>query len=132
MVFIEKYDSLICDLHKFNEQKDIIVSFDDQNVKTASELSDLVRYTEAGTEVNIKVKRLENGQYVDKEFKIKLGNRPKEEIDATKESEKAKESSSAKKETEQDNGQQGGQQGGQYYYDPFEDFDRFFDQFRGW
>ena len=113
-------------------EKDIIVSFDDQNVKTTSELSDLVRYTEAGTEVNIKVKRVEDGQYVDKEFKIKLGNRPKEEIDAAKESEKAKESSSANKETEQDNGQQGGQQGGQYYYDPFEDFDRFFDQFRGW
>lgn len=118
-------------------KKDIIVSFDDQNVKTASELSELVRYTEAGTEVGIKVKRLENGQYVDKEFKIKLGNRPKEEIDAAKESEKAKETTPAQNENGQGQGQGGQGQGGQggqggYYYDPFEDFDRFFEQFRGW
>ncbi len=113
-------------------KKDIIVSFDDQNVKTASELSDLVRYTEAGTEVSIKVKRLENGQYVDKEFKIKLGNRPKEEIDAAKESEKAKETTPAPKENGQGQGQGNQGQGGYYYYDPFEDFDRFFEQFRGW
>lgn len=97
--------------------KDIIVEFDDQKVKTNTELSELISYTKAGQEVNIKVKRLENGDYVDKTFKITMGNRPKNE---TKEEETKK----SEKKQEDD---------GYYYYDPFEDFfnDNFFRGFGG-
>lgn len=57
------------------KSKDIIVAFDDQNIKTLSELQDLLKYTRAGDVVNIKVKRIESGSYVDKEFKFTLGKR---------------------------------------------------------
>lgn len=98
--------------------KDIIVEFDDQAVKTNTELSELITYTKAGQEVNVKVKRLENGSYVDKKFKITMGNRPKNEKieEESKDTQKKQENSDD----------------GYYYYDPFEDFfnDDFF--FRGW
>ena len=58
---------------------DIIVEFDDQSVKTNTELSELITYTKKDQEVSIKVKRLENGNYVDKKFTVKMGKRPKEE-----------------------------------------------------
>ena len=62
------------------KEKDIIVAFDDQNIKTLSELQDLLKYTRGGDTVNIKVKRIEQGSYVDKEIKFTLGTRPAENI----------------------------------------------------
>lgn len=106
------------------KEKDIIVSFDDQNVKTVSELQELLRYTKAGQEVSIKVKRLEGGSYIDKEFKLKLG---KKKIDNSAKKENVKEENSNQNQQEQ----QIPDNGGGYYYDPFADFDDIFRSFGG-
>ena len=106
------------------KEKDIIVAFDDQNVKTLSELQELLRYTRKGQEVNIKIKRLNGGVYEEKEFKITLGARPAED----KNNEKTEESAAS------NNGQNGGQGGGNNggYYDPFSEFRDFFPGFGGY
>ena len=52
---------------------DIITKFDGQSVKTAEELTRLVKYYEAGAKVNVTVQRLENGSYVEKTFEVTLG-----------------------------------------------------------
>lgn len=100
-------------------EKDIIISFDDQTVKTVSELQDLLRYTRAGQEVSIKVKRLDGGSYIEKEFKVKL----------------AKKTVTETKKTEDNQQNQNNQQNNNgNYYDPFEDFDDIFRNFGrfGW
>lgn len=103
------------------KEKDIIISFDDQSVKTLSQLQELLRYTHAGDEVKMKVMRLgSQGSYEEKEFTIKLGKRPKEEKQQT---------------APQQQQQQGqGNYGGGYYYDPFSQFEEFFGNrgFFGW
>ena len=101
------------------KEKDIIISFDDQSVKTVSELQDLLRYTRAGQEVSMKVKRLDGGIYVDKEFKVILD---KKNID---------ENQTAKQSSQQ--GSADNQQGNNgNFYDPFEDFDDIFRNFGRW
>ena len=101
------------------KEKDIIISFDDQTVKTVSELQELLRYTRAGQEVSIKVKRLDGGSYIEKEFKVKL----------------AKKTITETKKTEDNQQNQNNQQNNNgNYYDPFEDFDDIFRNFGrfGW
>lgn len=100
-------------------EKDIIVAFDDQNVKTISELQELLSYTRAGQEVSIKVKRLEDGRYVDKEFKITLG---KNKVDTKAQ----KQEIEKKQENPQDRGNNG------RFYDPFDDYDDFFRSWGNW
>ena len=100
-------------------EKDIIVAFDDQNVKTISELQELLSYTRAGQEVSIKVKRLEDGRYVDKEFKITLG---KNKVDTKAQ----KQETEKKQENPQDRGNNG------RFYDPFDDYDDFFRSWGNW
>ncbi|MDO5564319.1 MAG: trypsin-like peptidase domain-containing protein [Eubacteriales bacterium] len=112
------------------KEKDIIISFDDQNVKTFTDLTDLLSYTKAGESVKIKVKRLDGGAYVEKEISIVLGKRPEEE---NKEADTKNNNSNANKETTPDN--QGGNNGN--FIDPFSGFnDDFFNnwfrEFRGW
>ena len=102
-------------------EKDIIVSFDEQSVKTLSDLQELLKYTKAGQEVSITVKRLEDGEYKDKTFKVKLSKKT-----VTDKKEETKQSEQNVKPNEQ----------GQEYYDPFSDFEDFADIFRnfgfGW
>lgn len=100
------------------KEKDIIVSFDDQAVKTVSELQELLKYTRAGQEVSIKVKRLDGGNYVEKEFKIKLA---KKAVDNTKKIEESQQN--------QQNPNNDSQNNNGNYYDPFS-FDDFDDIFR--
>lgn len=101
------------------KEKDIIVSFDEQNVKSVSELQELLKYTRAGQEVSIKVKRLDGGSYVEKEFKVKLA---KKSINDNKNQED--------KQQDQSNSQNNNGN----YRDPFEDFDDIFRNFGrfGW
>lgn len=116
------------------KEKDIIVAFDEQNIKTVAELQELLRYTRAGQEVDIKVKRLDGGSYIEKSFKIKLG---KKKID-----ENAEKTDNNQQQRPKQGNDEGGksqqpqqpQQGGQYYYDPFADFDDIFRNFGafGW
>lgn len=114
------------------KEKDIIISFDDQPVKTVSELQELLRYTRAGQEVPIKVKRLsgsgEDVQYVEKEFKVKLA---KKSINA-----KQQQNSQQQQNNQQPNSQQGNEQQPSegYYYDPFNfnDMDELFRNFGKW
>lgn len=99
-------------------EKDIIVSFDEQKIKTMSELQELLKYTKAGQEVDITVKRIEDGVYVDKTFKVKLS---KKTVTDKKEENIQPEQSVNPNEQ------------GQEYYDPFEDFEDIFRNFGfGW
>ena len=101
------------------KEKDIIISFDDQSVKTVSELQELLKYTRAGQEVSIKVKRLDGGSYIEKEFKVKLAKK------TVSESKQKSETQPSKENPQNNNGN---------YYDPFEDFDDIFRNFGnfGW
>lgn len=110
------------------KEKDIIVSFDDQNVKTVAELQDLLRYTKAWQEVNIKVKRLDGGSYVEKSFTVKLG---KKKVEDTKESAKVEQKNNSQQGQSPQQQPQENERGGQYYYDPFADFDDIFRSFGG-
>lgn len=104
------------------KEKDIIVSFDDQNVKTVSELQELLRYTRAGQEVTIKVKRLDGGEYVEKEFKVTLAKKNVTNNNSNKAEEEPKNQEVPQNPNNPNNPNNGN------YYDPFEGFD---DLFRG-
>lgn len=54
-------------------EKDIIVKFDDQTVRTMANLQDMLRYYEEGETVNLTVNSLENGSYVERTISITLG-----------------------------------------------------------
>lgn len=54
----------------------IIVGFNNVNVKTIDELINILSYSRPGEEVSIKVKELENGEYVDKDLNVVLSKRP--------------------------------------------------------
>ena len=111
------------------KEKDIIVSFDEQSVKTVSELQELLRYTRAGQEVSIKVKRLDGGAYVEKEFKVKLAKKSINAEQQTKQQQQQPKQQQ-KQQPNQDGNQQQPNNG--YYYDPFEDFDDIFRNFGSW
>lgn len=54
---------------------DIIVKINDKKVTTLESLQDTLTYTKAGTTVNITVKELENGEYVEKTLEVTLGSK---------------------------------------------------------
>lgn len=60
-------------------EKDIITKFDGETVKTNADLTNLLAYYKAGTEVTLTVQSLENGSYVERQVTLTLKNRPKEE-----------------------------------------------------
>ena len=115
------------------KEKDIIISFDDQSVKTLSELQELLKYTRAGQEVSIKVMRLDGGSYVEKEFKITLGKKKVEETNTQNSNQQNKGNNQGNEQQNKDE-QQVPDQGNGYYYDPFSDFDDIFRNFGrfGW
>lgn len=59
-------------------EKDIITKFDGQGIKTYDDLTNMLKYYEGGTTVTLTVQSLENGQYVERNVDITLGNRPAE------------------------------------------------------
>lgn len=56
-------------------EKDIIVKFDDQTVKTMANLQDMLKYYEEGETVDLTVKSLENGAYVERTVTVTLGSK---------------------------------------------------------
>lgn len=60
-------------------EKDIITKFDGETVKTNADLTKLLAYYKAGTEVTLTVQSLENGTYVEREVTLTLKNRPQED-----------------------------------------------------
>ena len=56
-------------------KRDIIVKFDGQSVKSRAALQDLLKYYKAGETVELGVKSLENGEYVDRTVTITLGTK---------------------------------------------------------
>lgn len=59
-------------------EKDIITKFDGQGIKTYDDLTNMLKYYEGGTTVTLTVQSVENGQYVERNVDITLGNRPAE------------------------------------------------------
>lgn len=54
----------------------IIVGFNDVKVETIDDLLNILTYSRPGEEITLKIKELQNGEYIDKELKITLGERP--------------------------------------------------------
>ena len=59
-------------------QGDIITSFDGQEVKTMSALKGVLAYYEAGSQITITLQRPMNGQYVEQNITVTLGNKPQQ------------------------------------------------------
>lgn len=55
---------------------DIITKFDGQRISSYSELQDTLQYYSKGDTAKITIKRLENGEYVEHNYDITLGERP--------------------------------------------------------
>lgn len=70
-------------------KNDIITKFDGQTVDDAQRLANLVKYYEAGSQVNVTVQRINNGEYEEKNFTVTLGKKTVKEEKS--EEEKAKE-----------------------------------------
>ena len=56
--------------------RDIITEFDGQTVSGKEDLSEMMQYYAAGETVDIVVARAENGQYVEKDIQVTMGNMP--------------------------------------------------------
>lgn len=56
-----------------------MVKLDGQKVSSSEELMKALEYYKAGETVSITLKRVENGEYVDVELEVTLGNRPEED-----------------------------------------------------
>ncbi|MCI8409934.1 MAG: PDZ domain-containing protein [Lachnospiraceae bacterium] len=65
----------------------IICKINDKKVTTMESLQDTLTYTKAGTTVNITVKELENGEYVEKTLEVTLGSKSEISDSTTTESE---------------------------------------------
>lgn len=57
------------------QKNDIITKFDGQPVSDADALAALVKYYESGREVEVTVERIQDGEYVEKTFRVVLGKR---------------------------------------------------------
>lgn len=57
-------------------KNDIVTKFDGQTVTDAQALANLVKYYEAGSEVDVTVQRINNGEYEEKVFTVTLGKKP--------------------------------------------------------
>ena len=57
------------------QKNDIITKFDGQPVSDADALASLVKYYEAGCAVDVTVERIQDGEYVEKTFRVTLGKR---------------------------------------------------------
>ena len=54
----------------------IIVGYDDLKIETIDDLINILTYSRPGDEITLKVKERQDGEYVDKELNIVLGERP--------------------------------------------------------
>lgn len=61
-------------------EKDIITKFDDQSITTMAQLQDMLKYYEKGQTINLTVKSLENGQYVERTVSITLGEKAETQV----------------------------------------------------
>lgn len=57
-------------------EKDIITKFDGQTVRSMADLQEMLTYYEGGSKVNLTVRSLENGEYVERTVEITLGYKP--------------------------------------------------------
>ena len=62
---------------------DIITEIDGKSMTGMKDLENFLSYTEAGTKVTIKVQRLSNGEYAEKEISVTLGSRAEAETSAS-------------------------------------------------
>lgn len=67
-----KYEGSSADTSALNE-RDVITKFDGQKVSTADDIKELLKYYEAGTQVELTVQRIENGEYVEHTVAVTLG-----------------------------------------------------------
>ena len=58
------------------QERDIIVKFDGQSIKTLEELQERLNYYPGGTTVDVTVQRLEGSEYQEHTLSITLGTRP--------------------------------------------------------
>lgn len=56
----------------------VITKVNNKAVEKMEDLQDILTYTKAGTEVKVTIMELESGEYVEKELKVTLGNKPEQ------------------------------------------------------
>ncbi len=54
---------------------DIIVGINNTDIDTKEDIAEVLSYTRAGTEVELRIKSLQDGEYVDKTIKVTLGSK---------------------------------------------------------
>lgn len=62
------------------QRGDIIVKFNDMDVKSMESLQEKIALCKAGSEVKIVVRRADNGEYVEREFTVTLGKKADSDI----------------------------------------------------
>ena len=67
-----KYEGSSAEISALNE-RDVITKFDGQKVSTADDIKELLKYYEAGTQVELTVERIENGEYAEHTVTVTLG-----------------------------------------------------------
>lgn len=92
--------------------RDIVTKINDTNVTTMEAMQERISSYRAGTKVNVTIQRLENGQFVEKTFEVKL----KKKTQVIKEDTTTSNNSESKGTTTPDNSQAGQQT------DPFSEF----------
>ncbi len=58
------------------QEGDILTEFDGHSISSMSDLKELMQYYAAGTTVDVKVERAENGQYTEKTISVTLSKKP--------------------------------------------------------
>ena len=108
-------------------KNDIITKFDGQSVSDAQALANLMKYYEAGTEVEIVVQRLNNGEYEEKKFKVVLGKKAVPEASGEEEKQEEKEKNPEKNPSEKESGKEKEKEKEDDMYDLFR---RFLEQYQ--
>ncbi|MCR5746685.1 MAG: trypsin-like peptidase domain-containing protein [Lachnospiraceae bacterium] len=78
-IYVAQVDSGLAADKAGIERGDVIIKFDDQTVGSMEDLKELMQYYEAGTKVNITIKKQADGGYTEKSIEVTLGKRPTEQ-----------------------------------------------------
>ena len=80
----------------------VIVGFKGRSIASMEELADILSYTKAGETVNIVVKELTNGEYVEKTIEVELGS--KADAPSTEQSQENQENQEKQQQQEEQRG----------------------------
>lgn len=113
-------------------QGDIIVEYDGKETITTDALEERLSYSKAGTEVKLLVKRLDSGEYKDKEITVVLGNKKDAASSQDDSSQSGNNGTQGNSGNQDDNGGNGNNGGSGDNGNGYGDFNDFFNSPFGW